>query len=579
MAQLPPLNADLLLLHPPAFFDFRNRRDVYFPFLSTSGSVPTTPLYDYFPLGFKSLQYYLTERGHRVTLLNLGTLLLRYPQLDFAAVAAALDICLLGIDLHWMIHAQGGLAVARSFKELRPEVPVVFGGFSATIYAEELIQYPFVDLVLRGYDTHLPLDRLLEALKSGEGLERVPNLVWKDRSGRAVDNGYTHRPPAYDYYIDWSNQPRQSARGTLAISEIITLTNVGCNFTCNWCGGSRDAFRLTHGVEKPVISKSHAVIRSEFDSLNSIDGLSQYHYYPVSTYNETGDRLEEFLGIVSASNFKSVSYEQHGLPGDEVLRAMARSNPRTTITLSPDSHDRRVARLAGRGVFSNEALEAWIERALEFGIAQVDLWYMVGLPGQDAASVQGTVEYCGHLLNKFRGARVNPLICPLIPNLDPGSMIFREPERFGYRLVHRTLEEHRRAAERASMIQWINYETRWLSREALVVEGYRAVMALMQMKIETGFLPAGPAAKFIEWVDDALRFLKTVDAADCLPDPADRERELELLGDEIEKRNRMIFFDGVMNQSFPINRKIGGRWFDEHGWDAAVLDAYSVRAA
>jgi hypothetical protein len=27
-----------------------------------------------------------------------------------------------------------------------------------------------------------------------------------------------------------------------------------------------------------------------------------------------------------------------------------------------------------------------------------------------------------------------------------------------------------------------------------------------------------------------------------------------------------------MNQSFPINRQIGGRWFDELGWSEEVLE-------
>ena len=39
------LSADLLLVHPPAYFDFRNNSDVYWPFLSAGGSEPITPLY------------------------------------------------------------------------------------------------------------------------------------------------------------------------------------------------------------------------------------------------------------------------------------------------------------------------------------------------------------------------------------------------------------------------------------------------------------------------------------------------------------------------------------------------------
>jgi len=66
-----------------------------------------------------------------------------------------------------------------------------------------------------------------------------------------------------------------------------------------------------------------------------------------------------------------------------------------------------------------------------------------------------------------------------------------------------------------------------------------------------------------------------VHEADCLAHPADRARALAELGDEILRRNNMIFFSGVANQSFPLNRAIGGRWFDEVGWPLEVLERAS----
>src|SRR5215470_10670675 len=89
---LPTLSADLLLMHAPAFFDFRNRRDIYFPFLGTSGDVPITPLYEYFPIGFKMLHRHLTAKGHSVKIINLSTVLLRYPAINVQALIEALDV-------------------------------------------------------------------------------------------------------------------------------------------------------------------------------------------------------------------------------------------------------------------------------------------------------------------------------------------------------------------------------------------------------------------------------------------------------------------------------------------------------
>jgi clorobiocin/coumermycin A biosynthesis protein CloN6/CouN6 len=554
------VTADLLLLHAPAFFDFRERGDVYFPYLSTSGDVPITPLYEYFPVGFKTLQRYLGARGHDVKLLNLASALLKYPTLDLERVFVDLQVRLVGIDLHWMIHCHGSLEVARLLKRVRPDIPIVFGGISSTYYADELVRYPFVDMVMRGYDTHEPMATLMAALKTTRDLRAIPNLLWKDPGGTVYDNGYLHKPAGFSCGIDWSSIPREQVQG-LPILELLSTQNAGCRFNCGWCGGSRDAFARIHGQTGLLPQKSASEIDFELSTAKSF--ASQYHFYAVGSYNESEERLLHFLEQVGETKFKSVSYEQFLLTPEPILRAMAKANPRTSITLSPESHDMRVARLAGRGAYTPEAMEAWIERALDCGIFEIDLWYFIGMPEQDAASVWATVEYCRHLLRKFKGKRVVPMLCPMIPLLDPASTFFEQPEQHGYRVFCRSIDDHRRALGRASLINRINYETRWLSRKDLVTVGYSAVAALVGMKGEIGLLPGALAAAVRRKAHDALAFIEVVHAVDCIPDVAERRRELDNLSSEIRRRNRTVFFAGVENQAFPVGRQIGGRWFDE----------------
>jgi clorobiocin biosynthesis protein CloN6 len=218
-------------------------------------------------------------------------------------------------------------------------------------------------------------------------------------------------------------------------------------------------------------------------------------------------------------------------------------------------------------------MEAWLERALEIGIHNIDVWYFIGMPQQDRDSVNATVDYCGHLLSRFKGKNVNPMICPMVPFLDPASTFFEQPEEHGYRVFHRTAEEHRRAMERASLFNRINYETRWLSRKDLVEVGFLAVRRLMEIKGSLSALPRSMVRDYNAKIDDALKFMPVVHEADCIANPAERARALEALGDEIVKRNDMVLFGGVMNQAFPLSRRVGGRWFDEMGWDPEVLNA------
>jgi hypothetical protein len=94
----------------------------------------------------------------------------------------------------------------------------------------------------------------------------------------------------------------------------------------------------------------------------------------------------------------------------------------------------------------------------------------------------------------------------------------------------------------------------------------------MEAKAQLGALPTGCVKEYNAKIDDALEMIRTVHDADSLPDPADRKWALEGLGDEILRRNQMIFFFGVANQAFPINRRIGGRWFDQLGWSFEDLE-------
>lgn len=569
---LPSLRADLLLLHAPAVFDFRKRRDLYFPFLGTSGDVPITPLYEYFPVGYKTLQRFLGERGHDVRILNLASLFVRYPHLEADRVLSALDAPLVGIDLHWMIHVQGALEIASRLKALRPEVKIILGGISATYYAEELIRYPFIDLVMGGYDTHAPMAELLDRVKRGAPLEGVPNLFYKDGGGSPQKTGLTYMPNTFACGIDWSTQPVAPKTKGLPIRELLSTQNAGCAYNCPWCGGSRDAFRRIFGRKKAMARKPEEEVRYELETVKRLDNASAYHFYSVGSYNESPSGLSHFLDRIAETELKSVSFEQFHLTPDDTLKQMARLGSRVSITLSPESHDPHIAKLSGRGVYSNEEMEAWIERALGIGIHAIDVWYFVGMPEQTRESAMDTVAYCEHLLQKFKGKNVNPMICPMVPFLDPASNIFESPEAYGYRVFFRTAEEHRRGMGRASLVNRMNYETKWLPRQELVETGYLSIRRLMEAKASAGMLPGSAVRRYNERIDDALAFGREVLAADSLLDPADRARALESLGDEIERRNELVLFAGVANQAMPINRQVGGRWFDELGWDPAVLD-------
>ena len=69
------------------------------------------------------------------------------------------------------------------------------------------------------------------------------------------------------------------------------------------------------------------------------------------------------------------------------------------------------------------------------------------------------------------------------PFIDPGSRGFEEPERFGYRLFARTLEEHRQLLVQPTWEHILNYETQWMTRRELVDATYDAAERLNELKV------------------------------------------------------------------------------------------------
>ena len=139
----------------------------------------------------------------------------------------------------------------------------------------------------------------------------------------------------------------------------------------------------------------------------------------------------------------------------------------------------------GKSRFTNEEMESSIEHMLALRCEQLDLFYMTGLPGQTCNNVLETVDAIETLFRRF-DARLGAFITPMAPFLDPGSEAFEHPERHGYRLLARTLEEHRALLEQRHWSLMLNYETEWMTRHEIARATYGASMRLDALKRKYG---------------------------------------------------------------------------------------------
>ena len=306
----------------------------------------------------------------------------------------------------------------------------------------------------------------------------------------------------------------------------------GCIENCVICGGSAAAFRNFYYREKPVFRSPELVIRD----VKQIESFSNGPIFILGDLCQAGDDYAyEVLCLLQKERVKNQFILELFSPASgDLVHQMGLSCPNFCLEMSPESHDPEVRRASGRH-YSNEALEQTISDALSAGCGRLDIFFMIGLPKQTPQSVMETVDYCDHLLQKFRGdKRLALFIAPLSPFLDPGSLGFEQPERHGYRIRFRTLEEHRQALVAPSWKYSLNYETEWMTRHQIVETAYEAILRLNRLKARYGNIPQKLAEAGEQRIQAAREMMHRID--DILS-RGNYHEELSHLKGEIDRIN------------------------------------------
>lgn len=465
-----------------------------------SDIIPSTPIFEMYPLGFLTITNYLRRHGFSVRTVNLALRMLNSSKFDPEKSIRSMRPLAFGIDLHWLVHAQGSLEVARIVKVHHPEVPIIFGGFSASYYHRELIEYPQVDYVLRGDSAEEPLRQLLESIKGGRRPEEVPNLTWKNERGEVFVNPLRHVPDDLnELSFDYKGMARSVFRhfdlaGHLPFKgwlrypiTAVTLWR-GCLNDCISCGGSRTGYRKVCGRERPAYRRPENLA-------DDIQLISSYSKAPIFILGDIrqgqGDYVGRFFKAMEKKRVENhVVVELFHPVSDNYVHRLSAVFPNLNLQISPESHDPEVARTFGRTIDTG-ALERAIEEGLSSGVKRVDVFFTVGLPKQRPHSVAETVTYCGELLKTFgRGRQVHPYIAPLALFVDPGSRAFENPEKNGFRLFCRTLEDHRRIVLGPTWKHMLNYETAWMDRDQITRATYEAGLGLNRLRARYNLLDA-----------------------------------------------------------------------------------------
>lgn len=219
------------------------------------------------------------------------------PWSTIDALMQSKPIELLGVSVMPGPQLQNAVPLCRAFREKYPRVPIVWGGYFASLYTEAALNAGYVDFVVKGQgeDTFL---ELIQELRGARDFSRIRGLAFKDRFGLHVHTA--DRPLKAPDEFPWPPYHRLDAskyiaRTFLGSRTAVHQASIGCPFRCNFCGVVPVYDR--EKMESPA--RTFAIL----DHLQATYGVNAVQFYDNNFFLRE-DHARELAGRIGPLNLR-----------------------------------------------------------------------------------------------------------------------------------------------------------------------------------------------------------------------------------------------------------------------------------
>jgi radical SAM superfamily enzyme YgiQ (UPF0313 family) len=358
------------------------------------------------------------------------------------------DALCLGISVLTGPHIGAAIRVSRAVKKLRPEMPIVFGGWHPSLSTEQTLRESFVDAIVRGQG-ELTLCELAQRIADGRDWHGVRGLSFKDDNGRIVHeaerpvaNLNDLPPPAYDL-VDPGIYAAASG-----VRQLAYTSSVGCPYQCNYC------------TDQVFYKRRFNAYRFErvVNDLTELVPRYNIEHVPLFDSNFLVDRKRAVAiakGIIeSGIKFQwdfQTSTDFLALMSEEDVCLLARSGVHH-IGFGTESASQEVLALMNKRF---QHVDQMMETARKTNLAGIHVVFniILGYPGETEAHRQQTFRIMSDIAKEYANVSFSPNIFTPYP----GIPIWPQLKEMG---VHepQSLEEWETLALGTNVLPWLRGE-------------------------------------------------------------------------------------------------------------------------
>ena len=344
------------------------------------------------------------------------------------ALVARVRPRLVGISLKWFHHVHRALLLARTLRQLDPDIRVVVGGNTASYWWRELSAFDCIDHIVLGDG-----ERPLLALCQGE--PSPPNCVTRTPSGaptrlplKYVQGATNSEDIYYSHFQELflSQQDLHAFSGWVAPGK-------GCGENCLYCGGARGNQKAAFGRAKPFL-RSEESVRRDHQEIAPRTWQMRYDFSGSSA-----EFLQSTWAGVDLSRH-SCTYFLWGVARPELIDALAQTFEKVYMVLDIGcfSEQQRLEQMR-RGLLkpcaTDRELMELIDRCRRHPNLGIEVSGIAGLPFASAATLEEEVRLVKRVIGLDCVVGYQRL------EAQPGALVTEHPARFDMETEARTFTE------------------------------------------------------------------------------------------------------------------------------------------
>lgn len=311
------------------------------------------------------------------------------------------------------------LKISKIIRDLNPECIIIWGGPHPTLFKEQTIRSPLIDVICVGEG-----EEAYQEIISKQKLSKIAGIIYKENNEIKASGPRPLHDPSKMPLFNW-NLIDHDVRNDL--KSVPSLTSRGCPHVCAFCINAILNLAWRPRTVEQVLADLEVIKSKDYFKGKNLRFWDENFFVDIKRAKAIIAGILERDLVIPWETTVRANYLRPGMIDDEFM-AKLKASGCFTLSFGAESGCPRILKKIKKFISPDEILNS-AKMCLKHGIAP-QYSFMIGLPGETRSDMMETLKLIEQLINLGEGVQI---LGPQAFRPYPGSELYDECLRSGWR--------------------------------------------------------------------------------------------------------------------------------------------------